>query len=120
MLSLISGNSDLSGSNLLQTSEREAKMSVNTLEVEFLEVKTLIQEASARKEVLSEALAPHINNYFTALVKSTADTELRREYAEFNKVKRFEILNEDTVRFHAKNWSGQITHDVKLSQLLGS
>jgi len=93
-------------------------MSINQLEAEFTNVSKMIQDTEARKAALSVTLIPIIDAYFTARVSSEKNPELRRDFAYLNSSKNFEILNETTLRFIARNISGPIKHDVTITELL--
>ena len=93
-------------------------MSINQLQTEAAEISKQIQEAETRKEALAVTLEPMIDSYFTTRIKNEKDSETRRDYAYLNKVKTFDVLNENTLRFQARNLSGPIFHDVTISDLV--
>jgi hypothetical protein len=93
-------------------------MSINQLKTEVAEVYKQVKEAETRREALAVELEPVIDSYFTVRIRKEQNPELRRDFAYLNAAKRFELLDEATIRFSARNMSGPIKHDVAVSDLI--
>lgn len=93
---------------------------VNFHKDQIVGVMTQIQEAQASKMALTELLRPYIERFFTNLVANATDRELKLRYSQFMKYGKFDIIDEEVLRFHAMSRSMPVTHDVSVQELLNS